>query len=72
MINYWPTPAFANEVLRLYVAEGLVAGRQDPDDDEFIEAVPLPLAAALDYIRRGKIKDSKTLIGLLACAAWRK
>ena len=71
LLDYWPTPAFANEVLHLYVAEGLTAGALSPDEDEFIEKVELPLADALDLIRRGRIKDSKTLVGLLAFAAWR-
>jgi ADP-ribose pyrophosphatase len=71
LLDYWPTPAFANEVLHLYVAEGLAGGELSPDEDEFIEKVELPLAEALELIRRGLIKDSKTLVGLLAFAAWR-
>jgi ADP-ribose pyrophosphatase len=72
LLDYWPTPAFANEVLHLYVAEGLKEGKFNPDDDEFIEKVELPLDEALDLARRGLIKDSKTLVGLLAYAAWRR
>jgi ADP-ribose pyrophosphatase len=72
LLDYWPTPAFASEVLYLFVADGLIAGRQNPDADEFIEAVLLPFSKALQYVRRGKIKDSKTVIALLACAVWRK
>ena len=71
LLDYWPTPAFANEVLHLYVAEDLVGGALQPDDDEFIEKVEMPLKEALDLARRGYIKDSKTLVGLLAYAVWR-
>jgi ADP-ribose pyrophosphatase len=71
LLDYWPTPAFANEVLRLYVAEDLTGGALSPDEDEFIEKVELPLREALDLIKRGRIKDSKTLVGLLAYSAWR-
>jgi ADP-ribose pyrophosphatase len=71
LLDYWPTPAFANEVLHLYVAEDLVPGKVNPDEDEFIETVELPFEEALELARRGYIKDSKTLVGLLACAAWR-
>lgn len=72
LIQYWPTPAFANEVLHLYVAEGLKAGKMDTDEDEFLECVTLPLRKALDLVRRGEIRDSKTVIGLLACAVYKR
>lgn len=66
MLSFWPTPAFANEVIHIYVARGLTLGTFAPDADEFIEPVRLPLSRALDLARRGRIKDSKTLIGLFA------
>ncbi|MBI3565527.1 MAG: NUDIX hydrolase [Elusimicrobia bacterium] len=68
LVQYWPTPAFANEVLHLYVAEGLTAGRMDTDDDEFLQCVRVPFKKALAMALDGRIKDSKTIIGLLACA----
>ncbi len=68
LIRYWPTPAFANEVLHLYVATGLKAGRVNTDADEFLEVVNVPFRRALEMVRRGKIRDSKTVVGLLACA----
>jgi ADP-ribose pyrophosphatase len=66
LIDFWPTPAFSNELLRLYVADGLIPGRRCPDHDEFIEAVALPYAKALRLVRQGRIRDSKTVIALLA------
>jgi ADP-ribose pyrophosphatase len=68
LLRFWPTPAFANEVLHLYVAEGLVAGPRRPDEDEFLDVVVLPLREALSLVRRSKIMDSKTVIALLAWA----
>lgn len=70
LIRYWPTPAFADEVLHLFVATGLKPGKVNADDDEFIETVVLPFKKALDLVRRGKIRDSKTVVGLLACASY--
>jgi ADP-ribose pyrophosphatase len=70
LLAYWPTPAFANEVLHLFLARDLTAGRHHPDADEFLEVVRMPFAKALAQVRSGKIKDSKTVIGLLACAAF--
>ena len=72
LIDYWPTPAFANEVLHLFVAEDLKEGQVHPDEDEFIEKVEMPFDEALDLIKQGLIKDSKTIVGLLACDAWRR
>lgn len=72
LMNYWPTPAFANELLHLYVATGLRRGRARPDHDEFIQAVALPFREALGLVKSGKIRDSKTVIGLLAFAVSRK
>lgn len=70
LIEYWPTPAFANEVIKMFVAEGLTPGALSPDEDEFIEKVELPLDEALELIRAGRVKDSKTMVALLAYARW--
>ena len=70
LLKYWPTPAFSNELLRLYVAEGLSPGRSRPDADEFLEVVRMPFKKALDLVRSGEIRDSKTALGLAACALW--
>lgn len=71
LLRYWPTPAFANEVLHLYVAEGLTKGEMSTDEDEFLECVTVPFKKAVEMVKRGKIKDSKTVVGLLACAVER-
>lgn len=72
LIDYWPTPAFANELLHLYVAKGLKPGDSKPDEDEFIQAVAMPFREALSLVKSGKIRDSKTVIGLLAYAVFHK
>lgn len=70
LIKYWPTPAFANEVLHLFVATGLKPGKVNADEDEFIEAVHVPFEKAIEMVKTGKIRDSKTVVGLLACASY--
>jgi ADP-ribose pyrophosphatase len=70
LLDYWPTPAFANEVLHMFVAEGLTAGTAAPDHDEFIEKAELSLDDALALCRSGRIMDSKTLIALMAYKLW--
>lgn len=68
LMSFWPTCAFSDEVIYLYTARGLHKGRFRPDDDELIEPVILPLSETLRLIKTGRIKDSKTIIGLLAYA----
>ena len=72
LLRYWPTPAFANELLHIYAAENLVAGEHRPDDDEFLDVLRVPFSKALSMVRSGRIRDSKTMIGLMACALWRR
>ncbi|MEK7234288.1 MAG: NUDIX hydrolase [Elusimicrobiota bacterium] len=71
LIRYWPTPAFADEILHLFVATGLKAGCVNTDEDEFLEVVYMPFKKAVEMVRRGDIRDSKTVIGLLSCAVYR-
>lgn len=65
-LRFWPAPAFSNETLHIFVADRLAPGTTRPDEDEFVEPLIVPLRQALGWIRSGKIKDAKTIIGLLA------
>jgi len=65
LLSYWPTGAFSQEVIHLYVAEGLRPTRMNPDDDEFLELLRVSPKRLESLIRRGKIYDSKTLIAYL-------
>jgi ADP-ribose pyrophosphatase len=68
-LNFWPSPAFANELIRIYVADRLADGRMDLDHDEFLEPRAFPYEQALQWALTGRIRDSKTLVALFACAA---
>lgn len=70
LIAFWPTAAFANEVIHIYVGTNLTEGEHDPDDDEFLKCEVWPLKKAYQAVRTGKIRDSKTIIGLLAYRQW--
>jgi ADP-ribose pyrophosphatase len=66
--EFWTAPGFASELMHLYLAADLVAagpGRLDPDADEALELVRLPLVDALAAAERGEIEDAKTLVGIL-------
>jgi ADP-ribose pyrophosphatase len=66
LVSFWPTAAFSNEVIHLYVATALKATRMNPDEDEFLELVRVSPRQLEKWLRTGRIKDSKTLIAYLA------
>lgn len=61
----WTTPGFTDEVIHLYLARGLKPVAQALEHDEVIEVVDRPLGEAIGMIRRGEIKDGKTICGLM-------
>ncbi|MBO5897459.1 MAG: NUDIX hydrolase [Clostridia bacterium] len=61
----YPTPAYTDEVIDLYLAKGLTFGNTAPDEDEFLDVVRVPLAELVDMILRGEIADSKTQAAIL-------
>ena len=60
------TVAFCNERIDIYLAEDLVKGEQELDEDEYVDIVEYPLDELLAMIDEGKIQDSKTICALLA------
>lgn len=63
------TPGFTNELIGLYLATDLTRGDADPDEDEFLDLVRLPLSKAVEMVNSGEIYDSKTIVGLLMAAS---
>ena len=60
MGKYFSSPAILDECIHMYLAEELEFGETDPDDDEFLEIVKMPLAELAEMIDRGEIIDGKT------------
>ncbi len=59
-------PGGGDEVIHVFVARGLAPCPREPDPGEVIEEVRAFAAAELTgMIRRGDIRDAKTLVGLL-------
>ena len=61
--SFWTTPGFCRELMHLFFAEGVGEGERQPDGDESIELVRVPVAEIAS--RLGDIEDAKTLAGLL-------
>ncbi len=59
------SPALLTEIIYLYLAEDMTPGETDPDPDEFLEIVHIPLEELVDMILRGEIRDAKTQAAVL-------
>lgn len=60
----WPCIGYADERMEYFLARGLRHEGRQLDDGEFLEVFELSLDEALDWVRQGRINDSKTLVGL--------
>ncbi|KAB2965073.1 MAG: NUDIX hydrolase [Thermoanaerobaculia bacterium] len=65
----WTTPGFTDERIWLFLARGLVPGRQDLQADEELTLERLPLAEALARALDGGINDGKSIAALARAAA---
>lgn len=59
------SPGFSSEVLHIYLARGLHAGKSHPDEDEFLNVEKIPLSQLVDMVMRNEIDDAKTAIAVL-------
>ncbi|HEY0828939.1 MAG TPA: NUDIX hydrolase [Bacilli bacterium] len=64
--SFYTSPGFADELIHLYVAEGLTKGQNNLDDDEFLECESISLQKAQQYIAEGRISDAKTITAVYA------
>ena len=62
---FYPAPAYSDELIDMYLAEGLSYGDTDPDEDEFIDTVRVPLRELVDMALRGELPDAKTQMAVL-------
>lgn len=65
LTSLYPTPGYCNEVIHIFLAEGLRRGEGSCEEDEFIEQVILSRQEVVERIRKGEIRDSKTIVGVL-------
>ena len=64
-LHFYPSPGFLNETMTVLLAQTLRPGIAKPEADESIEHELLPLSQALKLIRTGRIRDGKTIAGVL-------
>ena len=64
-LDLFPTPGFLEERMYILLAEGLTLGKAEPEEDEKIVAKTYTRAELEKMIRRGVLRDAKSIAGLL-------
>jgi ADP-ribose pyrophosphatase len=68
LVEYYGSPGFLGESMKVFLAEGLMAGEAHPEEDEEIEFRLVKLSDVVKMIEKGAIKDGKTLCSALLYA----
>ena len=63
--TFYTSPGFCDEILYLYLATDFERKENNLEEDEFLDVIELKMKDALTYVKNGKIKDAKTIIGIL-------
>ncbi len=58
---YYPSVAYTDEIIYLYLATGLTKSKQHLDEDEALDYYKVPFSTAVDMVKKGQIKDGKTI-----------
>ena len=69
LTQIYPSPALLDEIIYIYMAEGLTFGQQNLDKDEFLNCVRMPLSKLVEMVCAGDIPDAKTQVAALR--AWK-
>jgi len=72
LVEYFASPGFLGESMKVFLAEGLVAGDAHPEEDEQIEIRLVKLSEVLKMIDKGEILDGKTLTSVLLAGKHKK
>ena len=59
-----PCIGYSNEVIHIFVARNLIAGKDKRDEDELLEVFEASFDDCLSMIMQGEITDSKTICAL--------
>ena len=62
--RFHPCIGYSDEQIDFFLARKLEFKGAQPDEGEFLETLRMPLAETLEWIRRGRITDGKTILGL--------
>jgi len=65
MLFFYVSPGFLDETMTIYLARGLTKGKAQPEEDEKISTRFFPLSVARKMALSGRIRDAKTISGIL-------
>jgi ADP-ribose pyrophosphatase len=68
LVEYFASPGFLGESMKVFLAEGLVVGEAHPEEDEKIEIRLVKLNDVLKMIDKGMILDGKTMTSVMLYA----
>lgn len=66
--EFFVSPGYCEEKMWVFLATDLTEGAQNPEEDEVLEVVRLPIDEALEMISSSEIQDAKTIIALMLAA----
>jgi ADP-ribose pyrophosphatase len=66
IVSFYTSPGFADELIHLYLAEGLtkVENAASLDEDEFVDILEVTLEEAMEMLEKREIYDAKTAYAL--------
>ena len=65
ILDVFPTPGFVSEHMVIYVARDLTPGTAQPEEDERITTRAFSPRELEEWIRDGKLRDTKSIAGIL-------
>jgi ADP-ribose pyrophosphatase len=68
ILEFFPVPGYSTEKISVYLAKGLMKSTLRPEGDEQIRAEIMPITKALEKVRSGEIRDSKSICALFRAA----
>ena len=72
LADFYSSPGILDERMYLFAATGLAVGPTEFDEGEDIRNLVVAWEEAVAMVRDGRIRDAKTLVGLLWYAAFRR
>lgn len=61
----YASPGYSNELIKYYLAQDMNLMEQRTEEDELIEVDLVETDLCLDLIKTGKIRDNKTVVGVM-------
>jgi ADP-ribose pyrophosphatase len=66
LLGFWLAPGYSTEFMHVFLATDLTPSRLAQDEDEVIHVEKVPLARAVALAQSGELRDSKSLVSILA------